>query len=251
MVLDSEDWQPASPQGLHLAFRPVHDVVGGRVFAYEALLRGPDGEEGEEILAQIPSERHAELDRRVAAGAVYRAMTAGLGAIPARLMIPIYAPAAASAQASLAAATEAGRRTGLVPERLVFGVHGFGDLPGQLLADLVEGHRRAGSATAFVGLGHDPVGYTACVRYRPAMVRLDSDLVHGIDSSWSRRLMLEELVPRLRDLGMRVIADGVEHEGVLQRLRSLGIFHVQGDMVAPPMPGVLPPTRILRPAAAA
>ena len=51
MVLDQEDWQPASAQGLHLAFRPVHDVVSGRAFAYEALLRGPDGEEGDEILA--------------------------------------------------------------------------------------------------------------------------------------------------------------------------------------------------------
>lgn len=251
MVLDQEDWQPASAQGLHLAFRPVHDVVSGRAFAYEALLRGPDGEEGDEILAQIPPERHAELDRRVAAGAVYRAVNAGLNTMPARLLIPIYSPGAAPALASLAAATEAGRRTGLVPERMIFGVHGFADLPGQHLADLVEGHKRAGSSTAFIGLSHDPVGYTPCVRYRPAMVRLDPDLVNGIDSSWARRLMLEELVPRLRDRGIRVIADGVEQESVLQRLRSLGIFHVQGELVAPPMPGALPPTRIVRRAAAA
>lgn len=251
MVLDAEDWQPAQSAGLHLAFRPIHDVVSGSVFAYEALLRGPDGEEGEDILAQIPPERHAELDRRIAAGAVYRAMTAGLGTMPARLLIPIHAPATANARASLDAATEACRRTGLVPERLIFGVHGFADLPGQHLADLVEGHRRAGSATAFIGLSHDPVGYTPCVRYRPAMVRLDPELVNGIDSSWSRRLMLEELVPRLRDLGIRVIADGVERDTVLQRLRSLGIFHVQGELVAPPLAGALPPTRIVRPAAAA
>lgn len=251
MVLDQEDWQPASNPGLHLAFRPIHDVVGGRVFAYEALLRGPDGEEGGEIVAQLPPEQHAELDRRIAAAAVHRAMDAGLGTTPARLLIPIYSPAAASAQASLAAASEAGRRAGLVPERLIFGIHGFADLPGQHLADLVEGHRRAGSTTAFIGLGHDPVGYTPCVRYRPPMVRLDPDLVNGIETSWSRRLMLEELVPRLRDLGIRVIADGVERETVLQRLRSLGIFHVQGQLVAPPMAGVLPPTRIVRPAAAA
>ncbi|WP_084582796.1 EAL domain-containing protein [Sphingomonas azotifigens] len=251
MVLDAEDWQPAPEAGLHLAFRPMHDVITDRVYAYEALLRGPDGEEGDAILAQIPAERHAELDRRIAAAAVYRAMDAGLGSMPARLLIPILAPTAAPAGASLAAALEAGRRTGLVPERMIFGVHGFADVPGQHLADLVEGHRRVGSLTAFVGLGHDPVGFTPCVRYRPEMVRLDSDLINGIDSSWSRRLMLEELAPRLRDLGIRVIADGVAREPVLQRLRSFGIFHVQGEMVAPPIPGRLPPTRIVRRAAAA
>lgn len=251
MVLDAEDWQPAPEAGLHLAFRPVHDVVTGRVYAYEALLRGPDGEEGDEILAQIPATRHAELDRRIAAAAVYRAMDAGLGTMPARLLIPILAPTAAPAGASLAAAAEACRRTGLAAERLIFGIHGFADVPGQHLADLVDGHRRAGSITAFVGLGHDPIGFTPCVRYRPEMVRLDPDLVHGIDASWSRRLMLEGLAPRLRDLGIRVIADGVEREPVLQRLRSFGIFHVQGTMVSPPMPGMLPPTRIVRAAAAA
>lgn len=251
MVLDAEDWQPAAEAGLHLAFRPVHDVITGHVYAYEALLRGPDGEEDEEILARITPARRADLDRRIAAAAVYRAMDAGLGTMAARLLIPVLAPTAAPAGASLAAALEAGRRTGLVPQRLIFGIHGFADMPGQHLADLVEGHRRAGSLTAFVGLGHDPVGFTPCVRYRPEMVRLDPELVDGIDSSWSRRLMLEELAPRLRDLGIRVIADGVAREPVLQRLRSFGIFHVQGSMVAPPVPGALPPTRIVRQAAAA
>ncbi|OAN66065.1 EAL domain-containing protein [Sphingomonas sp. TDK1] len=251
MVLDSEDCQAAPAPGLHLAFRPVHDVITGRVFAYEAVLRGPAGEEGEEILAQLPADRHAELDRRVAAGAVYKAMEAGLGATTARLLIPIHAPHAGAAETALAAAADAGRRTGLATERLIFGIHGFADTPGQQLADLVERHRRAGALTAFLGLGYDPIGFSPCVRYRPAMVRLDSELVNGIDASWARRLMLEELAPRLREHGIRVIADGVAREAVLQRLRSFGIFHVQGDLVAPPVPGMLPPTRIPRPAATA
>lgn len=250
MVLDQEDWQPAAP-GLHLAFRPIYDLIGGRVFAYEAMLRGPRGEDGDEIFDQLPPDQHAELDRRVAIAAVYRAMAAGLGDTVARLLIPIHAADAAEARASLAAACDAGRRAGLVPERMIFGIHGYADLPGQHLADMVEGHRRAGSLTAFMGLSHDPIGFGPCVRYRPAIVRLDPELVNGIDSSWSRRLMLEELTPRLRDLGMRVIADGVDREAVLQRLRSFGIFHVQGELVAAPAPGALPSPRIVRPAAAA
>ena len=76
MVLDAEDWQPAQNAGLHLAFRPIHAVVGGRVFAYQALLRGPDGEAGEDIPAPIPPEPHARLDRRTAARPAHRAPTA-------------------------------------------------------------------------------------------------------------------------------------------------------------------------------
>lgn len=249
MVLDQEDLQPAARRGLHIAFRPIYDVAAGRVFAYEAMLRGPEGEDGDEVFAQLPRVHHAELDRRVALASVYLAMTAGLDEDNARLLIPIHAAAAAVPGASLAAASDAGRRAGLPTERMIFAVHGYGDIPGQQLADLVEGNRRAGSLTAFVGLGHDPVGFNPCVRYRPEMVRLDRELVAGIDNSWSRRLMLEELTPKLRDHGMRVIADGVESDSALRRLRGYGIFHVQGDLVAPPLAGVLPPSRITRPTA--
>ncbi|PVX28956.1 EAL domain-containing protein [Sphingomonas pokkalii] len=249
MVLDQEDLQPASRRGLHIAFRPIYDIAVGRVFAYEAMLRSTDGEDGDDIFEQLPRAHHAELDRRVAIASVHLAMTAGLDENNARLLIPIHAAKAAAPGASLAAAAEAGRRAGLPAERLIFAVHGYGEIPGQHLADLVEGHRRAGSLTAFVGLGHDPVGFSPCVRYRPEMVRLDRELVTGIDNSWSRRLMLEELTPKLRDHGMRVIADGVESDSALRRLRSWGIFHVQGDLVAPPVAGMLPPSRITRPTA--
>jgi EAL domain-containing protein (putative c-di-GMP-specific phosphodiesterase class I) len=251
MVLDEEDRQLVAMPGPHLAFRPLYDLVGGRVFAYEAVLRGPDGEEGDEVFALLPPGQHAELHRRVIAAAIYRAMAAGLGETSARLLIPVHAAAAVDAHAALAAATEAGRRSGLVAERMIFAVHGYTDIPGQHLAEMVDGQRRAGSLTAFIGLGHDPVGFSPCARYRPAMVRLDRELVNGIDASWSRRLMLEELTPRLRDLGLRIIADGVERESVLPRLRGFGIFHIQGDLVAPAAPHRLPPTRLQRPAAAA
>ncbi|MHA6718188.1 EAL domain-containing protein [Sphingomonas sp. RS6] len=251
MVLDAEDRQLAASTGPHLAFRPIYDVVGKRVFAYEAMLCGPDGEDGDEVLAMLPAHQHAELHRRVVAATIYRAMAAGLGETSARLMIPVHGAAALDAETSIATALDAGRRSGLVPERMVFAIHGYTDIPGQQLAELVDGHRRIGSVTAFIGLGHDPIGFSPCARYRPAMVRLDRELVNGIDASWSRRLMLEELTPRLRDLGMRIIADGVTRESVLQRLRSFGIFHIQGELVAPAMPHRLPSPRLPQAAASA
>jgi EAL domain-containing protein (putative c-di-GMP-specific phosphodiesterase class I) len=71
-------------------------------------------------------------------------------------------------------------------------------------------------------------------------VKLESDLVSAIASSWSRRLVLEDLTPRIRGLGLKVIATGVDSEAVLQRLHGFGIHLVQGEEIASPEIRALP-----------
>jgi EAL domain-containing protein (putative c-di-GMP-specific phosphodiesterase class I) len=129
---------------------------------------------------------------------------------------------------------------GLIPERLIFGLEGYQQLKGSALAEIIDVHRKVGPLTAFVGLGAGHSGLALCGRYLPELVKLESDLVSAIASSWSRRLVLEDLTPRIRSLGLKVIATGVDSEPVLQRLRSFGIHLVQGDEIASPAIRALP-----------
>lgn len=241
--------RPASESGMTMAFQPIVDVVGGRVYAYEAVLRGPDGETGSQIIAMMAPESRGDFDRRIAAAAIRWAMAAGLGATSARLCIPVHAPGASIPGEPMITAALVGRQCGLIPERMIFALHGYQDLPGAQLADMLHRTSRMGSLTTFVGLGDRQVGIGACARYAPNAVKLDGDLVSGIATSWSRRLVLEDLTPRVRKLGIRILAGSVDSEAVLTRLRSFGIYHVQGDHIAPPEIGTLPPPALHRAAA--
>lgn len=241
--------RPAAESGMTMAFQPIVDIVGGRVYAYEAVLRGPNGESAAQIFAMLEPESRGDFDRRCAAAAIRWAMAAGLGATTARLCIPVYAPGTSVPGEPMITAARIGKQCGLIPERMIFALHGYQNLPGAQLADIVHRSAKMGSTTIFVGLGQDQVGLGVCARYRPNAVKLDEDLVGGIASSWSRRLVLEDLTPRIRKLGIKILAGGVDSEAVFTRLRSFGIYHVQGDHIAPPEVGALPPP-ILRRAAA-
>ena len=241
--------RPASESGLTMAFQPIVDIVGGRVYAYEAVLRGPNGESAAQIFEMLQPAARGDFDRRCAAAAVRWAMSAGLGQTTARLCIPVHAPGASIPGEPMITAAQMGRQCGLIPERMIFALHGYQDLPGAQLADIVHRNSRMGSLTTFVGLGPGQVGLGACARYVPNAVKLDESLTSGIASSWSRRLVLEDLTPRIRKLRIKILATGVDSEGVLSRLRGFGIYHVQGDHIAPPEIGALPPPIIHRDAA--
>jgi EAL domain-containing protein (putative c-di-GMP-specific phosphodiesterase class I) len=203
-------------------------------------VRGRNGETSAEIYGSLEGEARATFGQRCAAAAIRLSMAAGLGTSGARLLIPLQAAGIGAPAEHLEPILRVARMTGLIPERLIFGLEGYQQLKGNALAEIIDVHRRVGPSTAFVGLGPGHSGLALCGRYLPELVKLESDLVSAIASSWSRRLVLEDLTPRIRSLGLKVIATGVDNEPVLQRLRGFGIHLVQGDEIASPAIRALP-----------
>jgi EAL domain-containing protein (putative c-di-GMP-specific phosphodiesterase class I) len=241
--------KPMSDSGLTIAFQPIADISGNRVYAYEAIIRGPNGETARQIFESLSPEARAKFDQRCAAGAIRWAMAAGLGTSGARLLVPIQAEAIGAPAEHLEPILRVARQAGLIAERLIFGLEGYRELAGRELAEIIDVHRKAGPLTAFVGLGPGHAGLALCGRYLPDLVKLESELVSAIASSWSRRLVLEDLTPRIRGLGLKVIASGVDSEPVLQRLRGFGITLVQGEEIASPAIRTLPVPTLRRAAA--
>jgi EAL domain-containing protein (putative c-di-GMP-specific phosphodiesterase class I) len=248
-VTSELEHKPMTDSGLTVAFQPIADIAASRVYAYEALVRGRNGESAAEIHASLEPEVQAKFDQRCAAGAIRWAMAAGLGSSGARLMIPTQAKSIGAPAEHLDPILRVARQTGLIPERLIFALEGYQQLPGRELAEIIDVHRKAGPLTAFVGLGSDQAGLALCGRYLPDLVKLESELVSAIASSWSRRLVLEDLTPRIRQLGLKVIATGVDNEPVLQKLRGFGLTLVQGEEIASPAVRALPVPTLRRAAA--
>ncbi|WP_404334923.1 hypothetical protein AB2M62_14725 [Sphingomonas sp. MMS12-HWE2-04] len=78
----------AEPQfHVRMAFQPILDTLSGRAYAYEALVRGPDGETAAEMLAQVTPETRYAFDQQCRVAAIEQAVRAGIVATGARLAI--------------------------------------------------------------------------------------------------------------------------------------------------------------------
>lgn len=238
-----------SENGNAMAFQPIADTGAGRVYAYEAMLRGPDGASMADIRSSMSAEARVNFDRRCAVGAIKWAMSAGLGTSGARLCIPTFADAVTAPSEHLVPALQAARACGLIPERIIFAIHDYQSVSGPHLAEIVHVYGKLGCLTAFVGLGEGQSGLAVCGRFKPDLVMLDPSLVCGIASSWSRRIVLEDLTPRLRSLGLKAVATGVDCDTVLQRLGGFGLHLVKGDAIAKPEAASLPIPQFRRAAA--
>ena len=84
------------------------------------------------------------------------------------------------------------------------------------------------------------VGYSnaaAVAKYRFEYIKLDKSLVGEIATDDRSRLLVRNLIHMFRDLGMGVIAEGVETAEQLACLTELDVEKIQGFYYAKPMDG--------------
>ncbi|QIG81774.1 EAL domain-containing protein [Sphingosinithalassobacter tenebrarum] len=223
-----------------MAFQPIVDVVGGGIFAYEALVRGPTGEGAEAILAAVTPEQRYAFDQKCRVTAIREAVKAGIGATSARLAINFMPDVISDPMADSEATLEAAKETGLPPERLIFEFSGLDRLDSSRMADTISAYRRMGMMTSFDDFDSHADGLGLLGRFTPDMIKLNPQLVRNLSSSWSRRLIVEKIATVTHRLGIRLVAEGVENRSDSDKLRSLGIRYQQGYHIARPAVGRLP-----------
>ncbi len=95
------------------------------------------------------------------------------------------------------------------------------------------------------GAGHSNL--QRLLELEPAIVKLDISLVHGIEASPRKQIIVRHISAMCHDLGAQVVAEGVETEPELTSLLGLGIDLVQGYLLARP---AYPPPQFYWPHAA-
>ena len=70
----------------------------------------------------------------------------------------------------------------------------------------------------------------------PDYVRLDATLTRAVDGSFSKHSVVAAVVACARQVGARVVADGVDSDEQLDEIRSLGVHLVQGPLVGEATP---------------
>lgn len=224
-----------------MAFQPIVDVTTGRPFAYEALVRGGNGEAAAVVLAGLTPENRYSFDQQCRVAAIEGAVAAGILDTGARLSINFLPNAVYSPAACIQLTLKTARATGLPTDRLIFE---FTENEQMLDADhvkgIVESYRKMGFATALDDFGAGHAGLGLLARFQTDFIKLDMELVRGIDTSMPRRMIVEGLVRMASSMGIDVIAEGIETVGEYRTLKALGIRYIQGFLLARPGFRVLP-----------
>ncbi|MCC6897843.1 MAG: EAL domain-containing protein, partial [Polyangiaceae bacterium] len=101
--------------------------------------------------------------------------------------------------------------------------------------------REMGFRIAVDDLGAGYAGLTSFAQLEPEVVKLDMSLIRGIDQSPTKQKVVRSMTALSRDMGMLVVAEGVETVRECETLLEIGCDLLQGFLFArpsPPFPGI-------------
>ena len=215
------------------------------VFAYECLLRGlgTDGslvQPGRLFQAALDADLLFPLDRVARLTAIRCAAAHDLDAGDTRLFINFNPTSIYDPNYCLRSTVAAIAETALSPDRVVFEVVESDQITdlGHLVR-IADFYREAGFKIALDDLGSGYGSLNLLCELRPDFVKLDMQLVRGVDHDTYKAGIVRGLLETARDLGIESVAEGIETEAEWSWVREHGADYVQGYLFA--MPASPPP----------
>lgn len=212
-----------------MAYQPIFDIVTGRAYAYEALLRTDEKTLQRPDLLIGAAER---LDRIPELGrAVRRHVAAALPRVPDDVAMFVNVHGLELADEDLYA--DDGILSGTA-HRVVLEITERVGLDDVAAPARVAMLRKRGFRIAIDDLGAGYAALGALATLAPDIVKLDMSLIRGIDQSATKRRVVGALATLCDELGSRVVAEGVETVAEHDTVVSCGIGLVQGFLLARP-----------------
>ncbi|HEX4454565.1 MAG TPA: EAL domain-containing protein [Kofleriaceae bacterium] len=218
-----------------MAFQPIVDVANQTIFAYEALLRTDEESLRRPDIFISTAERldKVQLIGRTVRDAVARAAPQ----LPegANLFVNVhglelndeelFSASSALAQFAPRVVLEITERTGIDPAA------------GPSRVAML---RRLGYRIAVDDLGAGYAALGALATLEPDIVKLDMSLIRDLDQHDKKRRIVAAIASLCRELGGRVVAEGVETVAEKQACIDAGIELIQGYLYARPARGFFP-----------
>jgi EAL domain-containing protein (putative c-di-GMP-specific phosphodiesterase class I) len=216
--------------GLFMVFQPIVSWKGREIVAYEALVRTCEPELARPDLLFSAAER---LDMIIPVGRRIRRGVAQLvGNAPGRVSLFVNVHGGELADPEL---YDADSPLSRVAHRVVleiterWSLDRFHDV-----GERISALRDLGFRVAVDDLGAGYAGLTSFARLRPEIVKLDMSLIRGVHEDPTRQHLIRSLNGACRDLGIQVVAEGVETREERDTLIALGSDLLQGYLFSKP-----------------
>ncbi len=212
---------------LFASFQPIVDLESERVVAFEALCRFP------QTPVRAPDRWFADAEavglrpelELAAAAAAFESFSAYPGD---------EALAVNASPDVLGRVAELGSRLGA--QLIVEVTENAAIKDYEAVAEALSRHRASGVHLAVDDAGAGFASFRHVVELRPDFIKLDQSLVRNVDRDLARRALARGLIGFGKELGIAVVAEGVESPAELRALRELGVDRAQGFLLGRPGP---------------
>jgi EAL domain-containing protein (putative c-di-GMP-specific phosphodiesterase class I) len=225
-------FESSSCPSFTFAFQPIVDAKARKVFSYEALVRGPCNEPAYKIIEKASKDGLGVFDQKARPQAISLAARLGIGC---QLNLNFIPQTLYSSEESIRATLEAAKKAQLPIERIVLEITEREIIVDQgRFAELINEYRGLGLKVAIDDFGAGYSGLNLLSNFQPDQIKLDMALIRGIECHGARQAIVRAIGQVCVELGIDVIAEGVETVEEYSWLESAGLQLFQGYLFAMP-----------------
>lgn len=217
-----------------MAFQPIVDIMTSQVFAHEALVRGPQGEGAGSVLSQVDTANRYAFDQQCRVKAIELAAALFPKEQDTCLSINFMPNAVYEPRACIRLTLATAMKTGFPLKNIIFEFTENEQLDTRHVLNILSTYKGMGFKTALDDFGAGHAGLGLLTHFQPDIVKLDMDMIRGIDTDKVRRTIVRHTLNMLEDLGILPVCEGVETIGELSALHDLGVRLIQGYVLAKP-----------------
>ena len=222
------------PLPFSMAFQPIVNIETGRIFAHEALVRGPQGQGAFTVLEKVSLENRYAFDQQCRVKAIEMASALFPKGDDARLSINFMPNAIYEPRACIRLTLATAMKTGFPLHRIIFEFTENEELDTAHILGILHAYRDMGFQTAIDDFGAGHAGLGLLSKFQPDLVKLDMDLIRDIHQERAKRVIVTHIVRMMEELGIPLLCEGVETEDELKVLADLGVTLIQGYVFARP-----------------
>lgn len=214
------------------AYQPIVDIRNKNVFSYEALLRGINQESAKHVLDSVPPEQINDLDSR---SRLFALQMAAHLQLTTHINLNLVPSTVMNDPSAIPNVIETAEKYGLRPEQLVLEI-----LESEVIEDFdafaaaIRKYRGTKLRFAIDDFGAGHAGLNMLAEFQPNLIKLDMNLLRGVDYKGPRQAIIRGIMVTATELGIDVIAEGVETPEEFEWLKDQGIWLFQGYLFAKP-----------------
>jgi EAL domain-containing protein (putative c-di-GMP-specific phosphodiesterase class I) len=192
-------------------------------------------------LSRVPLKSFHLFDKACRSKGIELAMRLGLADTSASLTVNVNPVAAVEANSHLSLTCCEAVDAGFPLDRLILEFVEDAQLCDPTsMRQLMSEYQKMGVRIAIDDFGTGYSGLSLLTNLHPDIVKLDMTMVSKIDSDRTTAVVLKAMVAACLDLGVEVIAEGVERPSIMHALTDIGVVLQQGYLFARPEFEALP-----------